>query len=162
VPGDNGHLNPASKSRDYFRPLPNGLEPDGQKNFCNLRAHGEWIVEPNFADKDCETPFYDAAGIRLAPDRLRLRSAEAGRTNWVMFQVSAANTITSMRLDAEGLCDSSPDFLRISVSRNAGIHWEAVWKAEKVGPRAIHLKLREEVGGVPFCWIPRCVTPHQS
>ncbi|HWI59216.1 MAG TPA: hypothetical protein VNZ22_18455, partial [Bacillota bacterium] len=153
VPGDNGHLNPTNKNPDYFRPLPNGLEPDGQKGACNLRANGEWIFEPNFAEQDCEKLFYDAAGIRLAQSSPRLRSVQAGRTNWVVFQVSAANIITSMRLDAEGLCASASDLLRISVSRNAGIRWQEVWQATQSGPQAIHLKLREEVGGSPFCWI---------
>ncbi len=153
VPGDSGHLNPASKSPDYFRPLPNGLEPDGQKNICNLRANGEWIFQPNFADPDCGKLFYDAAGISLAPVSPRLRGTEAGRTNWVIFQVSAANSITSMRLDAEGVCRNSADLLRISVSRNTGIRWQEVWKAGKTGSQSIQLKLREEVAGGPFCWI---------
>ncbi|MGO9202936.1 MAG: discoidin domain-containing protein [Limisphaerales bacterium] len=153
TPGDHGHLNPANKNQDYFRPLPNGLDPDGQKDICNLRANGEWILEPNFAEKDCATLFYDAAGVRLTSDRPRLRSAEAGRTNWVIFQVSAANIITSMRVDAEGLCAGGQNFLRISVSRGVGIRWQEVWKTEKSGPQSIHLKLRDEVGGVPFCWI---------
>jgi hypothetical protein len=153
VPGDNGHLNPTNKSPDYFRPLPSGLDPDGQKHICNLRANGEWIFRPNFADQDCEKLFYDATGIRLAQSSPRLRSAEASLTNWVIFQVSAANIITSMRLEAEGMCRSSSDLLRILVSRNAGIRWQEVWKAQQSGPQAIQLKLRDKVGGVPFCWI---------
>lgn len=153
TPGDNGHLEPKKKNPDYFRPLPTGLEPDGGKNICNLRANGEWIFQPNFAEKDCEKVFYDVSGITLSQSSPKLRSTQTGRTNFVIFQVSAANIITSMRLEAQGLCNSPSDLLRISVSRNAGIRWQEVWKSATTGSQDIRLKLREEVAGGPFCWV---------
>lgn len=152
-PGDGGHLSGTNKSPDYFRPLPNGLEPDGQGSICNLRSNGEWVFQPDFSEKSCEKLFYDASGIELAKSSPRLRSAQVGRTNSVVFQISAANIITSMRLEAEGICASPSDFLRISVSRNAGIQWQEVWKSTKSGQQTIRLKLRDEVGGTPFCRI---------
>jgi hypothetical protein len=153
TPLDNGHLSGTNKSPDYFRPLPNGLDPDGQRDICNLRANGEWEFQPDFAAKECEKLFYDASGIKLAGSSPRLRPTQTGRTNFVVFQISAANIITSMRLEAEGLRASTADSLRISVSRNAGIRWQEIWNAAGCGPQAISLKLREEVAGTPFCWI---------
>lgn len=153
MPGDKGHLDGSQKSPDYFRPLPNGLEPDGQKNICNLRANGEWVFQPDFAEPDCEKVVYDSVGIRWTPTTPRLRCQEAGRTSFVIFQISAANIITSMRLEAQGRCNSGSDHLRLSVSRNAGIQWQEVWNSERSGAQDIRLKLRDEVGGGPFCWV---------
>lgn len=152
-PLDNGHLSGTNKSPDYFRPLPNGKEPDGQDNICNLRSNGEWVFQPDFAARDCEKLFYDSTVIKLAGTSPRLRSSQTGRTNSVVFQVSAANIITSMRLEAEGVCATAPDLLKISVSRNAGIYWQEVWRSTQEGRQTIRLKLRDEVGGTPFCWI---------
>jgi hypothetical protein len=153
VPGDNGHLSGTNKNLDYFRPLPNGKEPDGLGDICNLRANGEWVFQPDFTDKNCEKLFYDAAGIKLDRSSPRIRSAKVGRTNSVVFQVSAANIITSMRIEAEGVCAGPGDLLKVSVSRSAGIRWQEVWSSSKSGAQAIHLKLRDEVAGTPFCWI---------
>ncbi len=153
VPGDRGHLAGTNKSPDYYRPLPNGLDPDGQKGPCNLRANGEWVFQPDFADPGCENLFYDSTGVRFSPTSPRLSASETGRTNWVIFQISAANVITSMRLEAEGICRTKSDRLRVSVSRTAGLRWQEVWTAGNPGPQSIRLKLREEVAGGPFCWI---------
>ncbi len=153
VPLDNGHLSGTNKSLDYFRPLPNGQEPDGQGNICNLRSNGEWLFQPDFSDSSCDKLFYDASGIKLARSSPRLRSAQAGRTNSVVFQISAANIITSMRLRADAICANPSDLLRISVSRDAGVRWQEVWKSSKSGPQTIRLNLREQVGGTPLCWV---------
>ncbi len=153
TPGDNGHLDASRKNADYFRPLPNGVDPDGQKELSNLRANGEWIFEPNLAEKDCEKLFYESAGMSLFTTAPKLRGTKAGARNHVIFQISAANVITSMKLEAEGILKSDSDLLRICVSRNAGIRWQEVWRSEKAGAQQIKLKLREEVAGGPFCWI---------
>lgn len=153
TPLDNGHLGGGNKSPDYFRPLPNGKEPDGQDNICNLRSNGEWVFEPDFSARDCEELFYDSSGIRLSKTSPRLRGAQAGLTNSVVFQVSAANIITSMRIEADGQRANAADVLRILVSRNAGIRWQEVWNSATCGRQSIQVKLREEVGGTPFCWI---------
>lgn len=153
VPGDNGHLDGKNKSLDFFRPLPSGLDPDGQNGICNLRSNGEWVFQPDFTDKDCGRLFYDSSGITLAKNGPRLRGNQCAQTNWVIFQLSAANIITSMALEAEGDCASTSDVLRILVSHDAGIRWHEVWKASQAGRQKIHLKLRDEVGGTPFAWI---------
>lgn len=170
TPGDNAHIDPKSRSTDYFRPLPNGSDPDGQKNICNLRSNGEWVFEPDLTSPEAKKVFYDAQGIRIAATSPLLRSQAVGSTNWVVFQVSAANIITSMRLEAEAIRAKPSDFLRISVSRNAGIQWQPVWWGEarseiepyqrqggghaaEAGREKIQLKLRDEVAGGPFCWI---------
>jgi hypothetical protein len=153
TPLDNGHISGTNKCADYFRPLPNGKEPDGGENICNLRSNGEWVFEPDLGAKDCEKRFYDTSGIKLARSSPRLRGIQAGCTNLVIFQISAANIITSMRLEAEGVCANRADQMKISVSKNAGISWQEVWISTKPGPQSIRLKLRDEVGGTPFCWL---------
>jgi hypothetical protein len=153
VPLDHGHLNGTNKSPDYFRPLPNGKEPDGQETICNLRSNGEWVFEPDLTARDCEQLFYDASGIEWTRSSPRLRGIQAGVTHSVIFQISAANIITSMRLEAEGICAHSSDLLKISVSRHAGIRWQEVWTSTNSGPQNIRLQLRDEVGGTPFCWV---------
>ena len=65
------------------------------------------------------------------------------------------NVITSMRIEAEGVCEKTSDVLSISVSRNAGIRWREVWHVEKPGRQTIRLKLRDEVAGTP------CLTPDE-
>jgi hypothetical protein len=153
VPGDNGHVDATKKSPDYFRPLPNGLDPDGQKGLCNVRSNGEWVFQPDLGDDECDKLFYDSAGVRLSKTSPRLGPSGPGRTGSAVFQISAANVITSMRIEAEGACGGPSGVLRISVSPNAGIRWQEVWHAEKPGKQSIRLKLRDEVAGTPFCWI---------
>ncbi len=51
----------------------------------------------------------------------------------VVFKVYAANVITSMRIEATGLCTTREDSLRICVSRDAGLHWRPVWNAAGTG-----------------------------
>ena len=153
VPADNGHLDPTHKDPDYYRPLPDGKDPDGQHGLCNIRSNGQWIFQPDLGDEDCDSLFYDSDGVRLSGTSPKLCLEEAGRTGFAIFQVSAANVITSMRIEAAGVCVKPQDSLRILVSRNAGIRWQEVWRAEKPGVQSIRLKLRDEVAGGPLSWI---------
>jgi hypothetical protein len=153
VAADNGHLSGTNKSLDCYRPLPDGREPDGQNGPCTLRANGLWIFEPDFGDRRCEKVFYDSAGVKLSKTGPKLQPSSPGHASWVVYQISAANVITSMRVDAEGLCQSPGGLLRISVSRNAGIRWQEAWHASQPGAQSVHLKLRDEVAGGAFCWV---------
>ena len=145
----------AANDPDYFRPLADGSDPDDQHGLNNLRGNGVWLFEPKLADKDCRKLFYDASGVAVPGEggSPNLHPAEPRRTAWVTFQVSAANVISSIRIEARGRRQTEADLLRVLVSRHAGIRWKPVWQAEKIGPQPIRLKLREEVAGVTQCWV---------
>jgi len=162
TPADDSHLDARKKDPDYFRPLPNGLDPDGQKGLSNVRSNGRWVFQPNLSDPGCERLFYDSSTTRLSASSPKLAPSEPGRMSFATFQISAANIITSMQIEAEGICQIPSDQLRILVSRNTGIRWKEVWRANRSGPQSIHLKLRDEVAGTPFCWIKIEMLAHDA
>ena len=106
-PLDNpAHAGGRPKDRDYFRPMADGSDPDDQHGLHNIRGNGRWVLEPDLAAKECRRVFYDDAGVALhAEDGVgpNLHPAAAGRNAWVVFKVSAANVITSLRIEADGL-----------------------------------------------------------
>lgn len=167
TPLDGGHLDPKKKDPDYFRPLPSGLDPDGQQGVCNVRSNGSWSFQPDLSDPDCQKLLFDSGGqpeaksaeshasppVVFSKVSPKLRLADSVRAGYAVFQVSAANVITSMRLEADILCGRSPDAVRILVSRNTGIGWHEVWRSNMPGRHKVRLKLREQVAGTPFCLI---------
>ena len=111
---------------------------------------------PTWRPKDCRAVFDDDAGVTLrAEDGVgpNLHPAATGRSSSAVFKVSAANVITSMRIEADGLRKTGEDALRLSVSRSAGIHWSPVWQADTTGRQQVRLKLRDEVAGVTQCLV---------
>ena len=167
TPLDGGHLDPKKKNPDYFRPLPDGLDPDGRQGVCNVRSNGSWGFQPDLSDPACQELLFDSGGqpgaasaespdsppVVFSKTSPKLRLADGLRAGYAVFQVSAANVITSMSLAADILCGRSPGAVRILVSRNAGIGWQEVWRSEKSGRQEVRLKLREQVAGTPFCLI---------
>jgi hypothetical protein len=140
----------------YFRPMPNGSDPDGPNGENHIRGNGRWFFEPNLADPECRKVFYDDLGLATRNEDgagPNLHPADSGTMAWVVFKVYAANVITSMRIDAAGLRASDDDFLGVCVSRDAGLHWQSVWQAEGTGPQATHIALHEEVAGVTQCLV---------
>ncbi len=146
---------PEQDGRDYFRPLQGG-DPDDQHGLNNIRGNGEWIFTPDLAEPSCRKLFYDSEGVEtreagqtgpnIRPEGLRRQAS-------VTFQVSAANVITSMQIEADGQRLGADDTLSLSVSRTAGIHWTAVWQSQNTGPQEIRLRLRDEVAGVTECLV---------
>ncbi len=158
----------AASDPDYFRPIPNKSfpEPDAPTGPMDIRGNGQWVFQPDFAAKDWRETLYADSGLAAAghhvpsdrSDRLvdggpKLHPAQAGQPACAVFKISAANVITSLRIEAEGLRRTESDTLKISVSRTAGMRWTPVWQAEKPGPQAIRLKLHDEVAGVTQCLI---------
>lgn len=147
-----GKPNPEAADPDYFRPMANGSDPDDQHGLNNLRANGRWEFEPDLRDPDCANSFYDSSGI-VADGTAGLHPQEAGGTAFVVFKISAANTITSMTIDAAGRGSSADGSLRVLVSRDTGLHWQQVWSAERSGEVAANICLREAVAGVTECLV---------
>ena len=140
----------------YFRPMPNGSDPDGKNGENHIRGNGRWVFEPNLAAGDCRKVFYEDQGVALRSEDgagPNLHPAESATAAWVIFKVYAANVITSMRIEAAGLRATGDDSLSVSVSRDAGLHWRPVWNAEGTGPQTMRLALRDEVAGVTQCLI---------
>ncbi len=140
---------------DYFRPVAKGFsEPDDPHGPMDIRGNGQWVFQPDLAAKNWREYVYDDAGlVAEAGGRPRLHPAEAGRPAWAVFKISAANVITSLRIEGEALRRTAGDALKISISRNAGICWLPVWGAETMGPLPIRLSLRKEVAGVTQCLV---------
>jgi hypothetical protein len=135
----------------YFRPMPNGSDPDGENGENHIRGNGRWLFEPNLAAGECRSVFYEDRGVTLRSEDHagpNLHPAESAAAAWVIFKIYAANVITSMRIDGAGLRRTSDDSLSISVSRDAGLHWCPVWSCEGTGPQTAHLTLHDEVAGV--------------
>ncbi|HUU91754.1 MAG TPA: discoidin domain-containing protein [Phycisphaerae bacterium] len=139
----------------YYRPL-GGRDPDEQHGLGNIRGNGLWVFQPDLAGADPQRLFYDSQNVRtrtqdgtgpnLHPHRPRQRAS-------VVFKVSAANVITSMRIEGRGLRSKAGDVLRLLVSRSAGIRWTPVWQSKRTGPQDIRLRLCDEVAGVTECLV---------
>ncbi|MGA2032471.1 MAG: hypothetical protein ABSG68_09460 [Thermoguttaceae bacterium] len=144
----------AAHDPDYFRPV-SGRDPDDPHGPQDIRGNGQWVFQPDLAAKDWRECLYDEAGLAANTESggPKLHPAAAGRAACAVFKISAANVITSMRIEADGLRRTEADVLKISVSRSAGMGWSPLWQAEKTGPQPIRLKLRDEVAGVTQCLI---------
>ena len=156
---------PAAGDPDTFRPLADGSDPDAQHGLHNLRGNGRWVFQPDLAAADRRTLFYDDQGLAAAaePGRgPRLCPAVGGQTAWVVFKIDAANVITSMRIEADGLRATTNDALRVLVSRDTGMHWTLAWEARATGPQAIRLKLRDQVAGRTQCQVKIEMLAHGS
>jgi hypothetical protein len=141
---------------NYFRPMANGSDPDDQHGLNNIRGNGVWLFEPDLAAADRDLLVYDSENI--APVRAnaagpKLHPAEAAQPASVVYKVSAANVITSMRIAGDAFRKGEADGLRIAVSRTAGIRWQQVWQSDQVGQQPIDVALRDEVAGVTQCLV---------
>ncbi len=143
----------AANDPDYFRPMANGSDPDDQHGLNNLRGNGVWQFEPELSGASRARLFYDFSGLAdpAAPGP-HLHPIQSGRA-YAVFEISAANVITSMQIEARGLAATEADHLRLSVSRDACLHWTQVWESTRPGPQAIQVHLREPVAGGVQCWI---------
>jgi len=139
---------------DYFRPV-SGRDPDDPSGPQNIRGNGRWVYQPDLAAEDWRDGLYEESGVEQGAERggPRLHPAQSGGPACAVFKISAANVITSLRIEAEGLRRTEADTLKVSVSRSAGLRWQPVWQAEKTGPQQIRLALREDVAGVTQCLI---------
>jgi hypothetical protein len=153
----------------YFRPMPNGSDPDGPNGEKgpqtlrvafggpnHIRGNGRWVFEPDLALREVRQVFHEDAGMTLQSEdgtSPNLHPAGASTAATVVFKVYAANVITSMRIEATGLRASNDDSLSVCVSRDAGLHWQPVWHAEGTGPQTLRIVLRDEVAGVTQCLI---------
>jgi hypothetical protein len=139
----------------YFRPMPDGSDPDGPHGENHIRGNGRWVFEPNLATGDCRKVFYEDQAVALRSEDgvgPNLHPQHSATTARVIFKVYAANVITSMRIEATGR-RATDDALRLCVSRDAGLHWQTVWSAEGTGPQTMRIMLRDEVAGVTQCLI---------
>ncbi len=137
----------------YYRPL-RDKDPDAQHNLHNIRGNGVWVFQPDLASGNCREVFYDSGSVKIneAGDKgPHLGPEEARTAAFVVFQVSAANVITSMKITAQGVRKHADDMLRLSVSRTAGITWSEVWNSTDTGNQAIECLLHEQVAGVTDC-----------
>jgi len=144
----------------YFRPMPNGSDPDGPKGENHIRGNGRWVFEPNLAAGNCRKVLYEDEGVALRSEDgagPNLHPAGPATTARAIFKIYAANVITSMRLDAQGLRATGDDTLSVHVSRDAGLHWRSVWSPAGTGPQTMRVVLRDEVAGVTQCLI-KCET----
>jgi hypothetical protein len=140
----------------YFRPMPNGSDPDGQSGENHIRGNGRWVFEPNLSNHECRKVFFDDCSVALRSEGgtgPNLHPRDSSTPAWIVFKVYAANVITSMQIEATGLRASRDDSLGISISRDAGLHWQPVWHAEGTGPQAMRLALQDEVAGVTQCLV---------
>lgn len=140
---------------DYYRPL-KGRDPDEHHDLHNIRSNGVWVFQPDLTDGSSRDLLHDSEDIEFrggGGDGPNIRPAQTGRTASVVFKVSAANVITSMRIEADGVRAGDEDVLRVLVSRNAGIRWESIWQAQATGRQKIRCHLRDAVAGVTECLV---------
>jgi hypothetical protein len=139
---------------DYFRPVV-GRDPDDPRGPQNIRGNGQWVFEPDLGARNWRESLYDESGLEAdsGRDAPKIHPAQAGREAFAIFKITAANVITSMRIEADGVRRGAADRLKISVSPSAGMRWTPVWQAEKTGPQQARLALRDEVAGVTQCLV---------
>jgi len=141
--------------RDYYRPL-RDKDPDTQHNLHNIRGNGVWVFRPNLRSNECCRALFDYGGIEMSGNRRSapaIHPASHRRPAFVVFKISAANVITSMRIKAEIRRNDPNDLLRMSVSRHAGIDWKTVRQSNAIGSHVIDLSLRDEVAGATECLV---------
>lgn len=141
--------------RDYYRPL-KGKDPDAEHNLHNIRGNGVWVFKPDLKSDDCRSAIFDYRNIEISGSSNStpaIHPGNPGRPAFVIFKVSAANVITSMRITANVRQDRPDDILRVLVSRHAGIDWKQVWQSGQAGPNVVELGLRDEVAGVTECLV---------
>ena len=154
-PLDRGHDVISEKKPNFYRPLGN-RDPDDQHGLNNIRGNGVWVFEPDLRTTDCRNLLHDDHLIELrgtGDAGPNLRPAQPRQLAWAVFKVSAANVITSMRIQAVGRCSGDNHVLRILTSRSAGIQWTPVWQSRGGGTVNIQLGLRDEVAGVTECLV---------
>lgn len=137
----------------YYRPL-NEKDPDEQHGLHNIRGNGIWRFRPDLSRADVKDLFYDAKGISIRAaggQGPNLQPKKVGEKSWVVFQISAANVITSMLIQGSGQRSNPDDVLRILVSRTAGIRWTPVWTSRKTGRHHMKRLLHQAVAGVTEC-----------
>ncbi|MCY2953835.1 MAG: hypothetical protein NTU53_17950 [Planctomycetota bacterium] len=147
---------PVAKDLAYFRPMADGSDPNNQHSLKNIRGNGRWLFMPDLSARDCRLAFYDDSAVALrAEDGAgpRLHPAKAGTDAWAIFKVYAANVITAIRIEASGVRQTDADVLRVSISRDGGLHWSPVWQAERTGEQSIRVTLRAPVAGVTQCLV---------
>ena len=138
---------PEERKPDYYRPL-RGKDPDDQHGLNNIRGNGLWVFEPDLGNPAL---FHDSAGVATsakAGGGSAIHPARVGEPGWVVFKVNAANVITSMRIEAEVVCRTPGDSVRLLVSRTAGLSWQEVWRSRETGVQRLSLRLRDQVAGV--------------
>jgi hypothetical protein len=141
--------------RDYYRPLKD-KDPDTQHNLHNIRGNGVWVYRPDLRSNECRRALFDYGGIEMSGNRTSapaIHPAVRRRPAFVVFKISAANVITSMRIKAEIRRNDPNDLLRMSVSRHAGIDWKTVRQSNAIGSHVIDLSLRDEVAGATECLV---------
>jgi len=147
---------PAGTDRcNYYRPL-NAKDPDEQHNLHNIRSNGVWLFKPDLRRPDCRKLFYDADNIEINTESTAGPGLHPGLERQrarVVFKVSAANVMTSMRITAEAIRKDPSDVLRVFVSRCAGLRWTPVWESSQTGVHPVALGLRDEVAGVTECLV---------
>ena len=104
-PLDGEHSGVAAEDKpNYYRPLKGG-DPDDQHGLNNIRGGGIWVFQGDLTDADCRKLFYDSQGIETRAEGgpgPNLHPQTPGQPASVVFQVSAANVITSMRSEGKG------------------------------------------------------------
>jgi hypothetical protein len=145
------------KDMACFRPLTSKTpDPDSSHGLYNIRGSGRWLLKPDLAARDCRSVFYDDSGAALRAEDgsgPNLHPSAAADDAWVVFKVYAANVMTAMRIEAEGLRTDAADVLQLAVSRDAGLHWTTVWQAEGTGRQTASRTLGDEVAGVTQCLV---------
>lgn len=145
---------PSANDRDFFRPLANGSDPDDQHGLNNIRGNGVWLFQPDLAAADRDQLFYDSEHLDPATEGSpRLRPKQTGQRASVTYQISTANVITSLSIEASYRRKNASDVLRVLVSRSAGVRWTPVWQAKESGLQTVQINLRDEVAGATQCWI---------
>ena len=145
----------AEDKPNYYRPLKGG-DPDDQHGLNNIRGNGLWVFQPRLTDADCRKLFHDDQGIETRSEGgagPHLHPAHSKILASVVFKVSAANVITSMQIEGNGLRARADDVFRVLVSRTAGIRWTPVWQSQRLGRQEIDVQLRDEVAGVTECLV---------
>ncbi len=138
---------------DYYRPLKD-KDPDTHHDLHNIRANGVWVFEPDLKSDDCRDAFFDYDGIEVGKEGGSvIHPTGRGRRAFVVFKISAANVISSMRISANLRRSGPNDVLRMLVSRHAGIDWKQIWQSDSTGAHVAELGLRDEVAGVTECLV---------
>jgi hypothetical protein len=138
---------PLGYGEAYARLLGNGRDPvqDNPRGTVlrNSRANGLWVWQPNLADTNV---WHAADNVVAGPQGLCARDGQ--KKAEVVFSVTAAHVVTSLRL----MADADPGVV-FSVSGDGGSTWSTLEAAEKSGAAREFARAGDPVAGRLGYWL---------
>jgi len=137
---DSGYYRAARGEKDMENPEKNSITR-------TVRANGLWEFRPDLSSPGWEDFVHHHENLEVRGKAPYFVPDNSGEPCSVVFKVDGANVITSMKIEAEVVCQGRGSDLRISLSRDAGLRWSEVWRAAGNGREHALVEEMDSVAG---------------